>query len=244
MSPSRAQRAAGCGATQNSDRGRRKRGDYRRTPVVSSFSQNGHPRRVGRLNVNADVRSARTARHRIAACWARGTALGRPAGCARRPARRAGRRAAVRARHRVPRRTLVLAAARADPDRLAGRHRARSIRSPSTRRRSASCWRVRAAWLRTRPNRTSRFSSGRAGCAPTRLFDTQVAAGFIGLGTPSLAALVERLLERAARQGRPAHRLDPPPAARRTAGVRRGRRRAPARVARRARRRGSTRWAG
>lgn len=32
------------------------------------------------------------------------------------------------------------------------------------------------------------------GCAPTRLFDTQVAAGFIGLGTPSLAALTEKLL--------------------------------------------------
>jgi ribonuclease D len=32
------------------------------------------------------------------------------------------------------------------------------------------------------------------GCAPTKLFDTQVAAGFIGLGTPSLAATVERLL--------------------------------------------------
>jgi ribonuclease D len=32
------------------------------------------------------------------------------------------------------------------------------------------------------------------GCAPTKLFDTQVAAGFIGLGTPSLAATVEKLL--------------------------------------------------
>ncbi len=32
------------------------------------------------------------------------------------------------------------------------------------------------------------------GRAPSRLFDTQVAAGFIGLGTPSLAAAVERLL--------------------------------------------------
>lgn len=33
-----------------------------------------------------------------------------------------------------------------------------------------------------------------SGAAPTQLFDTQVAAGFIGLGTPSLASLVERLL--------------------------------------------------
>ena len=32
------------------------------------------------------------------------------------------------------------------------------------------------------------------GCAPTTLFDTQVAAGFIGMGTPSLAATVEKLL--------------------------------------------------
>lgn len=32
------------------------------------------------------------------------------------------------------------------------------------------------------------------GCSPTTLFDTQVAAGFIGLGTPSLAATVEKLL--------------------------------------------------
>jgi ribonuclease D len=33
------------------------------------------------------------------------------------------------------------------------------------------------------------------GALPTTLFDTQVAAGFIGLGTPSLAAAVERLLK-------------------------------------------------
>jgi ribonuclease D len=32
------------------------------------------------------------------------------------------------------------------------------------------------------------------GCAPSQLFDTQVAAGFIGMGTPSLAATVEKLL--------------------------------------------------
>jgi len=32
------------------------------------------------------------------------------------------------------------------------------------------------------------------GRVPTRLFDTQVAAGFVGLGTPSLAAAVERML--------------------------------------------------
>jgi len=32
------------------------------------------------------------------------------------------------------------------------------------------------------------------GTAPSRLFDTQVAAGFIGMGTPSLAATVDRLI--------------------------------------------------
>jgi ribonuclease D len=32
------------------------------------------------------------------------------------------------------------------------------------------------------------------GCAPSKLFDTQVAAGFIGMGTPSLAATVEKFL--------------------------------------------------
>jgi ribonuclease D len=32
------------------------------------------------------------------------------------------------------------------------------------------------------------------GRGPTRLFDTQVAAGFVGLGSPSLAAVVERML--------------------------------------------------
>jgi ribonuclease D len=34
-----------------------------------------------------------------------------------------------------------------------------------------------------------------SGRLPTKLFDTQVAAGFIGMGAPSLASLVERLLE-------------------------------------------------
>ena len=33
------------------------------------------------------------------------------------------------------------------------------------------------------------------GRLPTQLFDTQVAAGFIGMGAPSLASLVERLLD-------------------------------------------------
>jgi ribonuclease D len=39
------------------------------------------------------------------------------------------------------------------------------------------------------------------GCAPSKLFDTQVAAGFIGLGTPSLAATVEKLLGRRLTKG-------------------------------------------
>lgn len=32
------------------------------------------------------------------------------------------------------------------------------------------------------------------GCVPTRMFDTQLAAGFLGLSTPSLSSLVERML--------------------------------------------------
>jgi ribonuclease D len=39
------------------------------------------------------------------------------------------------------------------------------------------------------------------GRVPTSLFDTQVAAGFVGLGTPSLAALAERLLGRRLAKG-------------------------------------------
>jgi len=39
------------------------------------------------------------------------------------------------------------------------------------------------------------------GKVPTCLFDTQVAAGFVGLGTPSLAALAERLLGRRLAKG-------------------------------------------
>jgi ribonuclease D len=33
------------------------------------------------------------------------------------------------------------------------------------------------------------------GTAPARLFDTQVAAGFLGMSTPSLSSLAERLLD-------------------------------------------------
>jgi ribonuclease D len=38
-------------------------------------------------------------------------------------------------------------------------------------------------------------------CAPSKLFDTQVAAGFIGMGTPSLSATVEKLLGRRLTKG-------------------------------------------
>ena len=55
--------------------------------------------------------------------------------------------------------------------------------------------RARAAWSRTRPSRTSRSWTRACGRLPAHLFDTQVAAGFIGLGSPSLASLVERLLD-------------------------------------------------
>ena len=67
------------------------------------------------------------------------------------------------------------------------------------------------------------------GAVPTTLFDTQLAAGFVGMSTPSLATTYERLLGRAGRQGRPPHRLAGPPADRQPAGVRGQRRGPPAR---------------
>ncbi|MCU1495604.1 MAG: Ribonuclease [Acidimicrobiaceae bacterium] len=39
------------------------------------------------------------------------------------------------------------------------------------------------------------------GAVPTRLFDTQLAAGFIGLSTPSLSSLVDRMLSRRLEKG-------------------------------------------
>ncbi len=103
-------------------------------------------------------------------------------------------RAAVRARHRVPRRTLVLAPARADPDRVARRHRARRPARGRPRAARRGPRRAATAWWRTRPTRISRSSSACAGTAADALFDTQVAAGFLGLGAPSLVALVESML--------------------------------------------------
>ena len=75
------------------------------------------------------------------------------------------------------------------------------------------------------------------GAIPARLFDTQVAAGFVGYGTPSLSSLLQGELGHHAGQGRPADRLAAPPADGRPAVVRRGRRRVAARAARPPRRR-------
>ena len=40
-----------------------------------------------------------------------------------------------------------------------------------------------------------------AGTVPIELFDTQVAAGFLGMATPSLSSLHERFLQQAPAQG-------------------------------------------
>ena len=74
------------------------------------------------------------------------------------------------------------------------------------------------------------------GQPPTQLFDTQVAAGLHRHGRAVARVARRAAARRAARQGRPPHRLDAPAAARRAADLRRGRRRVSARAARRARR--------
>ena len=69
------------------------------------------------------------------------------------------------------------------------------------------------------------------GTVPARLFDTQLAAGFLGYSTPSLSTLVSGAQDPPP-QGGPAHRLAAAPAHRRSARVRCGRRRPPVRTAR------------
>ena len=79
------------------------------------------------------------------------------------------------------------------------------------------------------------------GRVPTQLFDTQVAAGFIGLGAPSLASLVERLLGTRLTKGDRLTDWTRRPLTAEQRAVRGGRRRASPRVARRARAHGSSR---
>jgi ribonuclease D len=60
----------------------------------------------------------------------------------------------------------------------------------STRARSPSCSRARAvavAHAATGPRRLTHA----VGAVPAHLFDTQVAAGFVGYGTPSLVSLLQ-----------------------------------------------------
>ena len=82
------------------------------------------------------------------------------------------------------------------------------------------------------------------GPGPTRLFDTQVAAGFLGHGSSSLASLVPGVPRAWPGQGRPAHRLAAPTPHRLAAGLRRRRRREPPGPGRRHRRRSWTPRAG
>ena len=71
-----------------------------------------------------------------------------------------------------------------------------------------------------------------AGAVPARMFDTQIAAGFVGYGTPSLVSLLQGEIGVSPAEGRSADRLAPPAAVRRPDAVRRRRRRVPARGAR------------
>ena len=102
----------------------------------------------------------------------------------------------------------------------------------STWRRSRPCWPGPGCASCTPPARTSRSSCACAARFPSRLFDTQVAAGFVGYSSVGLAGLVQGELGRQAPQGRSPHRLAGPPAARGRRHLRRRRRRAPPRAAR------------
>ena len=65
---------------------------------------------------------------------------------------------------------------------------------PAGRRPAAaapSCSRADASPWSTPPSRTSTCSPTPCGAVPAHLFDTQVAAGFVGYGTPSLVSLLQ-----------------------------------------------------
>ena len=66
------------------------------------------------------------------------------------------------------------------------------LRSISPRSRGSST--VRRWRYYMPPSRTSKSSNAACGTVPGRLFDTQVAAGFLGQVSPSLVKLVERIL--------------------------------------------------
>ena len=125
------------------------------------------------------------------------------------------RRAAVRARHRVPRRAHLLAAPRARAGRVAGRHRARSTRSPSTSRRSARSSAgpgVMVAHAAEQDLAILERACGRRADAAVR----HAGRGRLHRPRHAVARVARRAAaRRAAHQGRPAHRLDPPAAARR-----------------------------
>ena len=122
------------------------------------------------------------------------------------------RRAALRARHRVPRRAHVLAAPRARAGRVAGGHRARSIRSPSTSTPFGEILGGPGLMVAHAAEQDLAILERACGRVPTQLFDTQVAAGFIGHGRAVARVARRAAARRPAHQGRPAHRLDAPAA--------------------------------
>ena len=97
-------------------------------------------------------------------------------------------------RHRVPHRADLRPRSGADSDRLEGQGGARrparrGPRPPGGRVR----WHPASRWRTPRP-RTSTCFMAACGTVPATVFDTQIVAGFLGMSTPSLSRLVERML--------------------------------------------------
>ncbi len=121
--------------------------------------------------------------------------LGRRAVRARPHRRRADRRTALCARHRVPPRAHLLPEAGPGAGGMARRRcpAAGIDRSAGGRREGVRCGvsaRRHCAW-RTPRSRTSTCSPTRLAPCRKHLFDTQLAAGFVGYGTPSLVSLLQ-----------------------------------------------------
>ena len=124
-------------------------------------------------------------------------------------------RACVRPGHRVPSGEDLLASPGTGPGGLAEPCRRRPAGRPGRplgggpRGHWPGC--SAGPWCHGGPRREpgSRGTGPRLPVLPSKLFDTQVAAGFVGYGSASLASLVRTFLARPPGQRRPAHRLEP-----------------------------------
>ena len=124
------------------------------------------------------------------------------------------RRARVRARHRVHVRAHVLAAAVPGAGVVAEGRRARSTRSRATCARSIDVLHAPATMITHAGASDLPILERAVGARPSALFDVQLAAGFVGLGLPSLGSLVSVLLGDPTRQVGAARRLVGAPAVR------------------------------